>query len=141
MNRLIQWFVENRVAANLLMLFIFIGGFASLGHLDKEVFPMVARNIIEVEMNYPGAGPTEVEEQIAIRIEEAIADLDGIYEMTSRSRQGRALVTIEVTEGYDPQQILNDIKTRVDAINTFPPDVERPITRRQLRRSPLMSLA
>ena len=47
MNRLIQWFVENRVAANLLMLFIFIGGFASLGHLDKEVFPMVARNIIE----------------------------------------------------------------------------------------------
>ncbi len=141
MNRLIQWFVENRVAANLLMLFIFIGGFASLGHLDKEVFPMVARNIIEVEMNYLGAGPTEVEEQIAIRIEEAIADLDGIYEMTSRSRQGRALVTIEVTEGYDPQQILNDIKTRVDAINTFPPDVERPITRRQLRRSPLMSLA
>ncbi len=141
MNRLIQWFVENRVAANLLMVFIFIGGFASLGQLDKEVFPMVARNIIEIEMNYPGAGPTEVEEQIAIRIEEAIADIDGIYEITSRSRQGRALVTVEVTEGYDAQQILNDIKTRVDAINTFPPDVERPITRRQLRRSPLMSLA
>ncbi|HTF83700.1 MAG TPA: efflux RND transporter permease subunit [Cellvibrio sp.] len=141
MNRLIQWFVENRVAANLLMVFIFIGGFASLGQLDKEVFPMVARNIIEIEMHYPGAGPTEVEEQIAIRIEEAIADIDGIYEITSRSRQGQALVTVEVTEGYDAQQILNDIKTRVDAINTFPPDVERPVTRRQLRRSPLMSLA
>lgn len=141
MNRLIQWFVENRVAANLLMVFIFIGGYTSLDHLDKEVFPMVARNIIEVEMSYPGAGPTEVEEQIAIRIEEAIADIDGIYEITSRSRQGSALVTIEVSEGYDAQQILTDIKTRVDAINTFPVDVEPPITRRQLRRSPLMSLA
>lgn len=141
MNRLIQWFVENRVAANLLMVFIFIGGFASVSQLSKEVFPLVARNFIEVEMSYPGAGPSEVEQQVAIRIEEAIADIDGIYEITSRSRQGRGLVTVEVLEGYDAQQILNDIKTRVDAINTFPPDVERPITRRQLPRSPLLSLA
>ncbi|WP_111641537.1 efflux RND transporter permease subunit [Marinimicrobium alkaliphilum] len=140
MNRLIQWFVENKVAANLLMILIFIGAWSSIGKLDKEVFPAVARNYIEVSMAYPGAGPSEVEEQIAIRIEEAIADLDGIYELTSQSRQGSATVRAEVLEGYDPQRLLNDIKTRVDAINTFPGNVERPVTRQLVGRSQLMTL-
>lgn len=141
MNRLIQWFVENRVAANLLMVLIFVGCAFSFSKLSKEVFPMVARNFVEVQMGYPGAGPTEVEQQLTIRIEEAIADLEGIYAISSRSRQGQTNVQIEVAEGYDPQQILNDVKTRVDAINTFPTNVERPIVRRQISRSQLMSIA
>ncbi len=141
MNRLIQWFVENKVAANLLMALIFIGGVMSLSRLDKEVFPVVSRNFIYVEMVYPGAGPTEVEQQITIRIEEAISDLDGIYAISSRTRQGWSVVTVEVTEGFDVLEILNEIKTRVDAISTFPPTAERPTIRRQLARSQLMSIA
>ena len=62
MNRLIQWFIENKVAANLLMVLIFVGCAFSFGHLNKEVFPVVARNMIQVEMSYPGAGPAEVEQ-------------------------------------------------------------------------------
>jgi len=141
MNRLIQWFVENRVAANLLMILIFVGCAFSFSNLSKEVFPMVSRNFVEVQMAYPGAGPTEVEQLLAIRIEESIADLEGIYAISSKSRQGQASVQIEVAEGYDPQQILNDVKTRVDAINTFPSSAERPIVRRQISRSQLMSIA
>jgi multidrug efflux pump subunit AcrB len=141
MNRLIQWFVENRVAANLLMVLIFVGCFFSFANLSKEVFPVVARNFIEVQMNYPGAGPAEVEQQLAIRIEESIADLEGIYAISSKSRQGYVVVSIEVAKGYDPQQILGDVKTRVDAINTFPGNVERPVVRRQMGRSQLMSIA
>lgn len=141
MNRLIQWFVDNKVAANLLMILIFVGGLMSITRLDKEVFPVVSRNFILVEMTYPGAGPSEVEQQIAIRIEEAVGDLDGIYAITSRSRQSFTVVTIEVNEGYDVLELLNEVKTRVDAINTFPANVERPIIRRQVARSQLMSLA
>ena len=138
MNRLIQWFIENKVAANLLMVLIFVGCAFSFGHLNKEVFPVVARNMIQVEMSYPGAGPAEVEQQVAIRIEEAVADLEGIYAISSKSRQGWGQVYIEVTQGYDPQQILNDVKTRIDAINTFPSDVERPVASRVIARSQLM---
>lgn len=141
MNRLIQWFVENRVAANLLMVLIFLGALTSTGKLDKEVFPTVSLNFIEVSMSYPGAGPSQVEEQVVIRIEEAIADIDGIKEITSVANQGYGTVTAEVVEGYDPQTVLNDIKTQVDAINTFPGDVERPVTRQRVGRSFLMSLA
>lgn len=141
MNRLIQWFIENKVAANLFMVLIFVGCAFSFGHLNKEVFPVVARNMIQVEMSYPGAGPAEVEQQVAIRIEEAVADLEGIYAISSKSRQGWGQVYIEVTQGYDPQQILNDVKTRIDAINTFPSDVERPVASRVIARSQLMSIA
>ncbi|MGD8176259.1 efflux RND transporter permease subunit [Marinimicrobium sp. ARAG 43.8] len=141
MNRWIQWFVENRVAANLLMVMIFLGALVSTGKLDKEVFPTVSLDMIEVSMSYPGAGPSEVEEQVAIRIEEAIADIDGIEEITSQSNQGYGTVTAEVVEGYDAQRVLNDIKTRVDAINTFPGDVERPVVRQIVGRSYLAALA
>ncbi|MDQ2076819.1 efflux RND transporter permease subunit [Marinimicrobium sp. ABcell2] len=141
MNRLIQWFVENKVAANLLMVLIFIGAFMSTTKLDKEVFPTIAINYIQVSMSYPGAGPSEVEQQVVIRIEEAVADLDGVEEIVARANQGFGTVTIKVMEGYDAQQVLNEVKTRVDAIDTFPGAVERPVTTQIVGRSPLMSLA
>lgn len=141
MNRWIQWFVENRVAANLLMVLIFIGAVFSSGRLDKEVFPTVSLDFIDVSMSYPGAGPTEVEEQVVIRIEEAIADIDGIEQITSTANQGRGQVSAEVVEGYDPQRVLNDIKTQVDAINTFPSNVERPVVSERVGRSFLMNAA
>ncbi len=141
MNRLIQWFIENSVAANLLMVLIFVGAFFSAGSMDKEVFPGVSVDIVTISMSYPGAGPAEVEEQITIRIEEAIADLDGIHAISSRSQQGFARVTVEVTEGHDTQRLLNDIKTRVDAITAFPGHVERPIVQQRFSRSRLMFMA
>lgn len=141
MNRLVQWFVENPIAANLLMVLILLGGWFSAGKLNKEVFPTVTSKFVEVSMAYPGAGPREVEELINMRIEEVIADIDGIEEITSEARQGSGRVTVEVMEGYDPDQVLNEIKSRVDAINTFPGDAERPVSRRFIGRSPLMSLA
>ncbi len=140
MNKLIQWFVENPIAANLLMVMILIAGAANLSSLDKEVFPQIASDTILVTVPYPGAGPAEVEEQIVKRIEEAIADLDGIKEITSKSNRDIGVVTIEIEHGYNTQQALNNIKTRVDAIPTLPADAERPQVSEQLMRTELMSI-
>lgn len=144
MNRVIQWFIENPVASNLLMMIILAGGTTSLlgvNNLNKEVFPSRPSLYVEIAMSYPGAGPSEVEQQINIRIEEAIADLDGIDEIASEAKQGYGRVTAEIIDGYDLDVVLNDIKGRVDSIITFPPDVERPTTKKFVGRSRLMSLA
>lgn len=141
MNRLIQWFVENPIAANLLMAMILIGGLININKLDKEVFPRVSTDRIQVSVPYPGAGPQEVEELIVKRIEEAIADLDGIEEITSVARLASGQVTVEVTHGFDTQRLLNNIKTRVDAIPTFPTEAERPQVTELLWRSEVMSIA
>ena len=140
MNRLIQWFIENPIAANLLMVVIVIGGLFSVSQLDKEVFPGVEANVIEVSVPYPGAGPTEVEEQIVERIEESIADLDGIEEIRSTARLGRASINIEAINGFDPQRLLNEVKSRVDAIPTLPADAERPVITQALWRSEVISI-
>lgn len=138
MNAIIKWFVANPIAANLLMLAMLVGGYFSSGIIKKEAWPTYKGNQIEISMAYPGAAPTEVEQQIIVRIEEAISDLPGIFQVTSESREGFGNVNVAVIEGYDVRKLLNDIKGRVDAINTFPNSAERPIIRQQIRRQTLM---
>lgn len=141
MNRIVQWFVENPVASNLLMVLIFIGGFLGFFALDKEAFPSEESGVVQINAPYPGAGPKEVEEQVIIRIEEAVADLDGIKEITSVAQQGGGNVSVEATENYDIQKLLNDIKTRVDSITTFPEDTERVQVTQQTARNEVMNIA
>lgn len=128
MNKLIEWFADNPVAANLLMVAILIGGtFSYLKQVDRQFFPSVASSSVSVDVNYLGAGPEEVEERILIRVEEAIQDLEGIKKMTSIANEGFGRVIVQVDNGYDTRILLDDVKARVDGINTFPVESERPI--------------
>jgi multidrug efflux pump subunit AcrB len=94
MRNIVRWFVENPIAANILMFTLLLGGWTGSEVLKKEVFPTADVNVIDVSMIYPGAAPTEVEQQIVIRIEEAVAGLPGIFQITSESRAGNGLVRI-----------------------------------------------
>ncbi|MGB0379309.1 MAG: efflux RND transporter permease subunit [Luminiphilus sp.] len=123
----LSWFIRNPIAANLLMVLLIIGGFMTVPSLDKQFFPTPEINQVSVTMPFPGAGPAEVEEQICIRVEEAIHDLTGIKEIRSIAQQGMGTILIEATQDYPVQRLTADIKTRVDAIDTFPSDAERPV--------------
>lgn len=125
---MIAWFARNSVAANLLMFSIFIGGFVALqNNILLEVFPPAEPDTISVGVTLRGATPEDVELGVAVRIEEAVQDLEGIERISSRSVEGGTTVTLEVDSGYDPRELLGDVKSRVDAINTFPLDAERPV--------------
>jgi len=125
---MISWFARNDVAANLLMLSLLIIGLLSLNFkIPLEVFPSVEPRVISVSMALRGATPQDTEQGITILIEEAVADLEGIEQITSNSNEGSASVSIEVANDYDPQMLLGDVKSRVDAINNFPVDAERPV--------------
>ena len=124
---LLSWFIHNPIAANLLMILLMIGGLLAIPSLDKQFFPTPEISMVSVSMPFPGAGPKEVEEQICSRIEDAIHDLSGIKEIRSTSRQDAGSVMIEAIADYPMQRLTSDIKTRIDAINTFPVDAERPV--------------
>jgi len=126
MNRMIKWFAENPVAANLMMAAIIMGGLFSLPTLDREIMPSIPSQMVEVSVLYPGADPTEVEDRICIRIEEAIQDIEGIINLHATATEGLGSVRAEIESSYDLQKVLNEIKSRVDAINTFPQLGERP---------------
>ena len=132
---MISWFARNSVAANLLMWGIIIGGLVSLSRgITLEVFPPAQPDTISVNVVLRGATPEDVELGVAVRIEEAVQDLEGIEKITSRSVEGNTNVQIEVDPDYDPRILLDDVKSRIDGINTFPAEAEKPIIALQVRR-------
>ena len=123
---LIAWFASNHVAANLLMLFIIVAGLISVFTIRKQTTPDFELNLIQVQVPYLGAAPQEVEEGVVIKVEEAVQDIQGIVEINSRANEGLGSVTIEVSRDADINEVLTEVKTRVDAISTFPALTERP---------------
>jgi len=141
MNRLIAWWARNTVAANLLMLGIVLAGALSFLRMEREVWPTFRLNWVEITVAWPGAAPQEVEEQIAMRIEEALEDLDHIERVWSIATEGAAQTYIEADRRVDMDRFLNDVKLRVDGISTLPGDIEPPRIREILTRSEIMRVA
>ena len=122
------------------MLAILLWGIASLGKIIVEAHPASEIDTISVTVAYRGATPAEVEESIVIRIEEITQDLEGIKSISSEAMESSAKVTFEVIENYDPRQLLEDIKARIDTINTFPKNSERPVIALAQRRWEVISV-
>ncbi|TMS94446.1 acriflavin resistance protein [Pseudoalteromonas sp. S201] len=138
---LIAWFARNPVAANLLMIFILIGGILTAFTIRKQMFPQFESNWISVSAVYPGAAPQEVEEGITIKVEENLESIEGIKRLITYSNRGSSQAWIEIEEQFDPQEVLDEIKVQVDSINTFPAGMERPIVRRDKYEQEVMILA
>ena len=141
MKGVIGWFARNGVAANLILLVIVASGAIVLADLKQEIFPEFSLDVITVEVEYRGAAPQEVEDAICVRVEEALQGLDGIKHMTSTANEGRGLVTLEVSTGYDVRRVLEDVKTSIDAIDTFPEDVEKPVVQEITSRFQVINVA
>ena len=121
------WFVKNPIAANLIMLLLLIGGLLTTRDVKQEVFPEVGRNMVRVAIAYPGASPEEVEQGTVLAVEEAIRAVDGVEEIRARATEGQAMITADLLRGVNVEQALNDIKSEVDRITTFPQGAERPV--------------
>ncbi len=141
MNRAIDWFVRAPVAANLLMVLILAGGLLTAPTIKQEVFPEFSLDLITITVEYRGAAPEEVEQGVNIRIEEAIQGIDGIKRITSTASEGQGTVVVELQLGADTSRVLDDIKNRVDAIDTFPEETEKPIIRELTNRRQVIDVA
>ncbi len=123
----IAWFARNPVAANLLLGVIVMAGLVSLPSMPQKSFPDLDYNLITVSVFYLGAAPEEVEEGVCIRVEEALEGVQGVDKLDSSAVEGVCLVTVELFENADASRALDDVKNRVDAIDTFPEETEKPV--------------
>ena len=123
----IAWFARNPVAANLLLLFLIIGGVIAGRHLAVQLYPYVDLRTISVTVPAPGSSPKEVEEDINRRIEEAIVGLRGVARVVGTATEGRGRLRVELETFADPHTALNDVQNAVDGIENFPPlNAEKP---------------
>ena len=127
MKKIVEWFVANPVASNLLMMVLLVGGILSLSNLREEEFPAFDVGLIVVSVPYLGAAPEDAERGVCMRIEETLEGTDGIYKLTSRAREGFCAVLIEIAAGANDLQVTNEVKTLIDSISTFPTETERPV--------------
>ncbi|MGD9343949.1 MAG: efflux RND transporter permease subunit [Desulfuromonadales bacterium] len=140
MNSAIRWMAENHVAANLLMLVFIVGGLILGFNIKQEVFPDVNLDRVQVSVAYPGAGPEEVEEGVIFKIEENLTGVDGIKQVKSVAAEGYGVVTAEIMTDADIDLVLQDIKSEVDRITTFPKDAEKPVVSKMLNRREVISV-
>ncbi len=127
---IIAWFTRNPVAANLMMILIILAGIYSIFTIRKQSFPTITLDTISIQIPYLGAAPEEVEKGVILKVEEAVKRLEGIKKITSNSNEGSGSVTIEVMEGYDVLELMNEVKVQVDAIPTLPENTEKPVVYR-----------
>jgi len=126
MKSLIAWFVRNPVASNLIMVTLFVLGIFGYSNLDREFLPSVTINGMTIQSTWPGASPQDIEEQMIVRIEEAVDGLDGIDYIESEAREGTYFVNIRTKLGVDYEKMLDRVKARVDSIQNLPLDSFRP---------------
>ena len=141
MSGVIGWFARNGVAANLLMVFIVVWGLLAMTGMPIEVFPSLATQSITVTVPYLGAAPEEVEQGVCLRVEEAVQDLEGVDTVRSTAAEGVATVVIELESGADTRDVLDQVKSRIDAITTFPDETEKPIIQEALIRRRVITVA
>ncbi len=109
--------------------------------VNSEVFPEMSLDRISISVPYLGAAPEEVEEAVCVRIEEAIQGIDGIKQITSTASEGMGRVMIELALGADNRKVVDDIKSNVDAITTFPTETEKPIIQELVARNQVVDVA
>jgi multidrug efflux pump subunit AcrB len=131
MRSIINYFIKNEIAGNILMVMLFLVGAFGLSQMKTTYFPEVESRIISIRAIYPGSSPEEIEEGVISKIEENLKGLTGIERVTSISSENSGSVTVEVLKGYNPDLVLQDVKNAIDGINSFPVDMEPLLTYKQ----------
>jgi hydrophobic/amphiphilic exporter-1 (mainly G- bacteria), HAE1 family len=142
MNDIIRWAVRNSPGMNTLMIaLLVIGGFC-LWSMRREEFPEFELERIVIAVPYPGASPEEVEEGICLKIEEAVRSVDGIKKQVSVASEGSGSVILELESSVkDVQRVLNEVRSEIDRIPSFPELAEDPEVEQITMRKPAIRLA
>ncbi len=136
----IAYMASNRIAPNLLMFGIIALGLVSLSGLEREAWPTVSFNMIEVFIAYPGATPEEIEESIIVKIEEQIETLEDVKAIRSLAAPGVASVRIQWRTGTNISEAMDEVQAVVGQIQSFPASAERPQFREMDNRTSVVRL-
>ncbi|MDU9047502.1 MAG: efflux RND transporter permease subunit [Candidatus Electrothrix sp. Rat3] len=141
MKNFLAAFASNTVFANIVLLMIMVGGIMALSTMRRENFPEFSVDKIMIRVAYPGADPEEVEEGIVLKIEEALEGVEGIKQYTTTAAENMGSALVDVREGSDITEVLDDVKSNIDAVSTFPVDAEKPVVTEVTMRNSVVLLA
>jgi len=138
---MIRYFAAHPTAANLLMLLLVVLGLSALPTLERETFPEFAPQEVQITVPYPGATPEDVEQAICKRLEDAIDAVNEVDEIRCQALENSGSAVVTMSEQGDFAQFMDDIKSAVEAIDSFPEQVELPVIEQLGRTDQVVSIA
>ncbi len=124
---MIRWFARNDIAANMLIIAILLwGGYSAMQRVQLEVQPALDMGRIDVTVAYRGGSPADIEKAVAIPIENALRGLQGVESINTDLRSGSAWIRLYTRDGVKPEDVIDEVKSRIDRISTLPPETEPP---------------
>ncbi|MEO0424691.1 MAG: efflux RND transporter permease subunit [Pseudomonadota bacterium] len=138
---MIRFFAAHPTAANIMMFAILLLGLTALPRLNKETFPEIDQNQVQVTVAYPGASASDVEEGICNRLEDATDGISFLKERRCEARDNTGSLVLDMQEAGNLQQFIDDVNSAVDAITEFPEEAEEPTVVELGRTAPVATLA
>ena len=117
--------VRKPVPVNLLMIAILLAGAVAGLSLRRQFFPELDPDTATVRMPYPGATPDELEETLAIKVEDKLIDLDEVKELRSTLTEGGGGIVVEFREDADADEALDEVERAIDALTDLPEESEK----------------
>ena len=129
MGGLIKLAIERPVAVLALIMLTVLFGVVALRNIPIQMSPDIEKPILEVRVGWPGASPEDVDREVVARLESELAGLNGIDELVSSSRRGRATVTLTYAVGQDMDKALVLLLSKLSSVSGLPSDARTPEVR------------
>ncbi|MEM1233890.1 MAG: efflux RND transporter permease subunit [Pseudomonadota bacterium] len=141
MNSSIRWMAEHPVAAWLVMAIVLAAGALTASNMPQKTFPEFTLDSVSISVSYNGASPTEIQDSIVRPIEDELSGVDGIDDITATISEGRGGVSVTFLDGEDIEAKLEEVKTEVEGITTFPEDADEPVVIRADNSTRVLEIA
>ncbi|MBL8257526.1 MAG: efflux RND transporter permease subunit [Pseudoxanthomonas mexicana] len=137
------WSIHNPVATTLLFLLLTLAGIGGFLAMKVQNFPDIDFPVITVTAALPGASPAQLENDVARKIEDSLANVQGLKHIITTLTDGTATITAEFRVGKPVQEAMDDVRDAVSATRaTLPADLQDPvITRMNLAGTPVLTYA
>jgi multidrug efflux pump subunit AcrB len=127
MKKILNFFVENAVLANWIMIVIFLAGVFGMYNMKMRIWPKMELDYINIDIPFPGASALEVEEGLITKIEENLKGMEGVESIYSSSMDGFGNIFLIISSSQPMSKSIDKVRNLVNSVGNYPSDVEQPI--------------
>ncbi|MBC8225584.1 MAG: efflux RND transporter permease subunit, partial [Gammaproteobacteria bacterium] len=131
---MIAFFSQHKVASNLLMILLILFGIFGLSQLKRQLMPDFGIEIVNINIQWPGASAEDVEENIINAIEPEVRFINGVNDVDAFAYEGRGKISVGFDDSVSMSKALTDVQSAVARIATFPQDIEKPVISQVVQR-------
>lgn len=131
-----SWSIKNPIPAVMLFVMLCFAGMVSFGSMKVQNFPDIDLPTISVTASLPGTAPAQMETEVARKIENAIASLQGLKHITTKVQDGVVSITAEFRMEKPSQEAVDDVRSAIQGVRAdLPGDLRDPVVQK-LTRNP-----